>query len=40
MLFLMAPGGVLLGLWLLVAGVNQAKWEAQRRHPMMLKAAN
>src|SRR6185295_5499830 len=28
MLFLMAPGGVLLGLWLLVRGVNVAKWEA------------
>ena len=27
MLFLMAPGGVLLGLWLLVRGVNQAKWD-------------
>jgi hypothetical protein len=29
MLFLMAPGGVLLGLWLLVRGVNQAKWDAK-----------
>src|SRR6185295_13136769 len=29
MLFLMAPGGVLLSLWLLVRGVNQAKWEAK-----------
>ena len=27
MLFLMAPGGVLLGLWLLVRGVNQAQWD-------------
>ncbi len=29
MLLLMAPGGVLLGLWLLVRGVNQAKWDAK-----------
>ena len=29
MLFLMAPGGVLLSLWLLVRGVNQAKWDAR-----------
>jgi len=29
MLFLMAPGGVLLSLWLLVRGVNQAKWDAK-----------
>lgn len=29
MLFAMAPGGVLLGLWLLIRGVNVAKWEAK-----------
>ena len=29
MLLLMAPGGVLLGLWLLVRGVNVAKWQAR-----------
>jgi hypothetical protein len=29
LLFLMAPGGVLLALWLLVRGVNLAKWEAK-----------
>jgi len=29
MLFLMGPGGVLLALWLLVLGVNQAKWDAR-----------
>ena len=29
MLFLMAPGGVLLSLWLLFRGVNQAKWDAK-----------
>jgi hypothetical protein len=33
MLFLMAPGGVLLGLWLLVGGVNQAKWDASLARP-------
>jgi hypothetical protein len=25
----MAPGGVLLALWLIVRGVNVAKWEAK-----------
>ena len=30
MLFVMAPGGVLLALWLLVRGVNVAKWEARQ----------
>lgn len=29
MLFVMAPGGVLLGLWLLIRGVNVARWEAR-----------
>src|SRR6185295_19581226 len=29
MLFAMAPGGILLGLWLLIRGVNAAKWEAR-----------
>jgi hypothetical protein len=32
MLFLMAPGGVLLGLWLMAFGVNQAKWDARVAH--------
>ena len=30
MLFAMAPGGVLLSLWLLARGVDQAKWDAKR----------
>lgn len=30
MLMLMAPGGVLLGLWLLIRGVDPQKWEARR----------
>jgi hypothetical protein len=30
MLMLIAPGGILLGLWLLVRGVNVAKWETRR----------
>lgn len=29
MLFAMAPGGILLGLWLLIRGVNVAKWQAK-----------
>ena len=33
MLFLMAPGGVLLSLWLMVRGVNQAKWDASIADP-------
>jgi len=33
MLLLMAPGGVLLSLWLLVRGVNQAKWDAKVTPP-------
>lgn len=28
MLLAMAPGGVLLGFWLLIRGIDQAKWEA------------
>ena len=31
MLFLMAPGGILLGLWLLIRGINVAKWEERAR---------
>lgn len=30
MLMLLIPGGVLLGLWLLVRGVDPQKWEARR----------
>ncbi len=30
MLMLIAPGGVFLGLWLLIRGVDPAKWEARR----------
>lgn len=29
MLYLMAPGGILLGLWLLIRGVNVPRWEAK-----------
>lgn len=29
MLYVMAPGGVLLAFWLLIRGVNVAKWEAK-----------
>ena len=29
MLFAMAPGGILLALWLVIRGVNVAKWEAR-----------
>jgi hypothetical protein len=33
MLFAMAPGGILLGLWLLIRGINAEKW-AERAEAM------